>query len=69
MAPEIIQGKGYTYAVDLWSLGVCLYEFMCGGLPYAEDVDDPYEIYEEIIKTNLKYPSFMKDKLGITLIN
>ena len=35
---------------------------MCGGLPYAEDADDPYEIYEEIIKTNLKYPSFMKDK-------
>ncbi len=29
MAPEIIQGKGYTYSIDLWSVGVCMYEFMC----------------------------------------
>lgn len=48
MAPEIITGKGYTFTVDLWSIGVCLFEFMCGGVPYAEDAEDPYEIYEEI---------------------
>ncbi len=36
MAPEIISGKGYTYSADIWSLGVCLYEFMCGGVPFAE---------------------------------
>ena len=41
MAPEILSGKGYTYAVDLWSIGICLYEFMCGNVPYAEDADDP----------------------------
>lgn len=53
MAPEIITGKGYTFNVDLWSIGICLYEFMCGGVPYAEEADDPYEIYEEIIKKSL----------------
>jgi len=26
LAPEIIQGKGYSFAVDLWSVGICLYE-------------------------------------------
>jgi cGMP-dependent protein kinase 1 len=63
MAPEIIQGKGYSYAGDLWSVGVCLYEFVCGGLPYGEDLDDPYEIYEEIIKKPaIKYPTSMKDR-------
>lgn len=41
MAPEILTGKGYSYSVDLWSIGICLYEFMCGGVPYAEDADDP----------------------------
>ena len=25
MAPEIISGKGYSFPVDLWSLGVVLY--------------------------------------------
>lgn len=50
MAPEIITGKGYTYSVDLWSIGICLYEFMGGGVPFAEDAEDPYEIYEEIIR-------------------
>lgn len=33
MAPEIINGKGYSYAVDLWSIGIILYEFMCGEVP------------------------------------
>jgi cGMP-dependent protein kinase len=36
MAPEIITGKGYTYTADIWSIGICLYEFMCGGVPFAE---------------------------------
>ena len=37
MAPEIITGKGYTFNVDLWSIGVLLYEFMCGRVPFAKD--------------------------------
>ncbi len=62
MAPEIIQGKGYSYNVDLWSVGCCLFEFMAGAVPFAEDLEDPYEIYEEIMRTDLKYPSHMKDR-------
>lgn len=50
MAPEIIQGKGYSFFVDLWSIGVCLFEFSCGNLPFGNDDDDPYLIYQEIIK-------------------
>jgi cGMP-dependent protein kinase len=39
MAPEVMQGKGYTFAVDLWSLGVMLYEFLFKELPFAQDLD------------------------------
>ncbi|EGR32862.1 protein kinase domain protein [Ichthyophthirius multifiliis] len=69
MAPEIITGKGYTYSVDLWSIGICLFEFMCGAVPFAEDAEDPYEIYEEIMKKSIQYPGFLKDKNSKSLIN
>ena len=62
MAPEIITGKGYNMLVDLWSIGVCLYEFMGGKVPFGEEAEDPYEIYEEIIKKPILYPSFFKDR-------
>jgi cGMP-dependent protein kinase len=48
MAPEVLEGKGYNTRVDMWSLGVCMFEFMCGYLPFGEDAEDPYEIYHEI---------------------
>jgi cGMP-dependent protein kinase len=35
MAPEILSGKGYSYSADLWSLGVMLFEFMSGYLPFG----------------------------------
>ncbi|CAD8173016.1 unnamed protein product [Paramecium octaurelia] len=61
MAPEILLGKGYSFNVDLWSMGICMYELMCGKVPYAEEQDDPYEIYEEIMNTQLKFPTFIGD--------
>ncbi|CAD8120025.1 unnamed protein product [Paramecium sonneborni] len=62
MAPEVISGKGYGYFADLWSVGVCVYEFICGGLPFGEEAEDPFEIYKEIIKKPISYPHFMSDK-------
>jgi cGMP-dependent protein kinase len=35
---------------------------MCGMVPFAEDAEDPYEIYEEIIKKPITFPAFLKDK-------
>lgn len=50
MAPDIILGRGYNNMVDLWSLGIIIYEFMCGYLPYGDHAEGAYEIYEDIMQ-------------------
>jgi cGMP-dependent protein kinase len=68
MGPEVLQGKGYTFSTDLWSIGVMLFEFVCGALPYAEKLDDPFDIYAEVMKNPVKFPSSFKDQEAIRLI-
>lgn len=65
MAPEIIEGKGYTQYIDLWALGVILYECSCGPSPFGDE-DDPMKIYENIITKDLSFPIFLT---GIILID
>ena len=41
MAPEVMQGKGYDFRIDLWSLGCILFEFLAGYPPFsAANVED-----------------------------
>jgi cGMP-dependent protein kinase len=61
MAPEIFEKKGYSFNVDLWSIGVCLFEFMVGYLPFGDDCEDPFEVYQVVVTSQLSFPhSFLK---------
>ncbi len=43
IAPEILEGRGYTFDVDWWSLGTIMYECLVGWAPFcAEDRRDTY---------------------------
>ena len=49
MAPEIIIGDNYSFEIDYWSIGICLYEFVCGNIPFGENANTPLDIYVSII--------------------
>lgn len=55
MAPEVIKGKQYTLSVDYWALGVILYEFVSGKLPFGNDLEDTYAIFEKILEKPVVY--------------
>jgi len=40
MAPEVLQGKQYGEAADVYSFGVCFYEMLTGHIPFSEQVND-----------------------------
>ena len=56
IAPEILQGKGYSLSCDFWSLGICMYEIFYGFYPFGNSANDVIDIYKEILKKSLSFP-------------
>lgn len=67
LAPEVILCKGYTMAVDWWSLGVLIYEMTVGAPPFY--ADQPIEIYEKIVAGKVSYPGHISPGLRHLLAN
>jgi serine/threonine protein kinase len=62
MAPEVIKEKPYNQSIDVWSLGILLYELLHGYSPFrAKGNNEEDEEYAEIFKNIIKY-NFKIDK-------
>ena len=54
MAPEILTYKKYTDKADLWSVGIILYEMLCGTTPYTSSTI--YELVQDIENKKINIP-------------
>nr|KJB74786.1 hypothetical protein B456_012G007600 [Gossypium raimondii]KJB74787.1 hypothetical protein B456_012G007600 [Gossypium raimondii] len=57
MAPELVREQPYNHTVDLWSLGVILYELFVGQPPFY--TNSVYALIRHIVKDPVKYPDEM----------
>jgi len=54
LAPEILQGNGYTKAVDWWALGILIFEMLSGNPPfYSQNIQT---MYSKIASGDLSFP-------------
>ncbi|KAL9032008.1 MAG: hypothetical protein Q9196_000021 [Gyalolechia fulgens] len=58
LAPEVVSSKGYNKSVDWWSLGILIFEMLCGFTPFW-DAGSHMKIYENILKGKVKYPPYI----------
>ena len=69
LAPELLLGKGYREGVDIWALGVLIYEMLCGYSPFAADDPDQVTICTRIVKMRISYPPVLTDRVAKDLIS
>ncbi|KAL8177949.1 UNVERIFIED_CONTAM: Microtubule-associated serine/threonine-protein kinase 3, partial [Gekko kuhli] len=54
IAPEVILIQGYGKPVDWWAMGIILYEFLVGCVPFFGDT--PEELFGQVISDEILWP-------------
>jgi len=55
LSPEMVEGRSHDHQVDVWSLGVLMYELLVGSPPF--EAPGHYETYKKIAKVEIHWPS------------
>ncbi|KAL7747020.1 hypothetical protein RI367_007633 [Sorochytrium milnesiophthora] len=62
LAPELLLGLTHDSGVDWWALGICLFEFLCGFPPFADET--PELIFRNILNYNIHWPDDVETSLS-----
>lgn len=54
LCPELLLAYPHDKSVDWWALGVCLFEFLVGITPFADET--PQLIFNNILNLNIEWP-------------
>ena len=60
MAPELVKEQPYDHTVDLWSLGVILFELLVGQPPFY--TNSIYSLINHIVKDPVVFPSHVSER-------
>jgi aurora kinase, other len=62
LPPEMVSGNtpSYDKSIDIWSLGILVYEFCCGYPPF--EADTQHLTYSRIKKLDLQMPAHLSPK-------
>lgn len=60
LAPEMLQRRDYSRAVDTWALGVIVFVLLCGCLPFDDDSSVPSD---DLVRSKfvLRFPRWAKN--------
>merc|ERR1719261_807489 len=58
LPPEMVNNKRYGNHVDVWGLGILLYEFLCGKPPFEDKSGGQDETYKKIKKSQVQFPNW-----------
>lgn len=59
LCPEILKKEAYDQKVDVWCLGVLLYEICVGSTPFY--AKEPKEKLQNILQMNIKFPKDLSE--------
>lgn len=54
ISPEVVNGNAQSSAVDWWTLGILVYEMLCGTTPFKGSIAD--DTFSNIVKEKLHWP-------------
>ncbi|GJD10077.1 Aurora kinase A-A [Galdieria sulphuraria] len=57
LPPEMVEGREHDENVDIWSLGVLMYEFLVGSPPF--EAQGHTETYRRIARVDIRFPDWL----------